>query len=140
MNQPGPSQLGHFGGLFYNAQNESSARSMTASLLEPLDALQKLSHTLFLSLSPPQTKPPPPPPIEAFIEADATLATALHKSRIHQLNQRRIDGLFAEVLGLERQLREIRAELEQGKRELEKIIEEGDERVTSIHKAKEGVL
>lgn len=113
---------------------------MTASLLEPLDALQKLTHTLFLSLSPPQTKPPPPPAIEAFIEADIKLAEELHKARTHQQNQRRIDALFAEVLDLEMQLREVRAELEKGKRELEVIIEEGDSRVESIRKAKEGVF
>ncbi|KAI5124208.1 hypothetical protein M0805_005058 [Coniferiporia weirii] len=113
---------------------------MTDALLAPLDVLQRLSHTLFLSLSPAQTKPPPPPPIEAFIEADTALAAALQQARIHQVNQRRIDSLTAEVLGLEARLREVRTELEKGRRELEEIIEEGDERIEAVGKAKEAAL
>lgn len=111
---------------------------MTGILLEPLNTLQKLSHTLFLSLSPAQNKPPPPPPIEAFIEADAALANALQKTRLHQVNQRKIVTLAAEVLELESRLRDIWMELEKGKRDLEEVIEEGNERVKAIGKAKEG--
>ncbi|KAL5531503.1 hypothetical protein ACEPAG_4380 [Sanghuangporus baumii] len=113
---------------------------MSDALLGPLDKLQKLSQTLFLALSPPSTKPPPPPPIEAFIEADAELATILQQARIHQCKQRRIESLTAEMLDLEGRLREMAAELERGKRELEEMIEEGDERVRAIEKAKEAAL
>ena len=118
--------------------SEGSPTSMTDTLLEPLNTLQKLSHTLFLSLSPAQNKPPQPPPIEAFIEADANLAIALQQARIHQVNQRKIVALTAEVLELENRLRDIWMELEKGKRELEETIEEGDERVKAIEKAKDG--
>lgn len=140
MDPPPVTQSGPFGLFGYNPQDDNSPKSMTAILLEPLETLQKLSHTLFLSLSPPQTKPPPPPPIEAFINADNALAAALQKARVHQLNQRRIDSLFSEVLALENQLREVRSELEKGKRELDEVIEEGDERIKSIKKAREGVF
>lgn len=117
---------------------EGGNTSMTGILLEPLNTLQKLSHTLFLSLSPAQNKPPPPPPIEAFIDADAALANALQKTRLHQVNQRKIVALTAEVLELESRLRDVWMELEKGKRDLEEVIEEGNERVKAIEKAKEG--
>ncbi|OCB85471.1 hypothetical protein A7U60_g7480 [Sanghuangporus baumii] len=113
---------------------------MTDAFLGPLDKLQKLSQTLFLALSPSSTKPPPPPPIEAFIEADAELAAVLQQARIHQYKQRRIESLSAEVLNLEGRLREMAAELERGKRELEEMIEEGDECVMAIEKAKQAAL
>lgn len=119
-------------------QAHEPPQSMTDALLAPLDRLQKLSQTLFLALSPPSTKPPPPPPIEAFIEADADLASVLHQTRIHQRKQRQIESLTAEVLSLESRLREIASELERGKMELEEMIEEGNGRVKSIEKAKEG--
>lgn len=131
--QAGPSRAGQ-----PFDQNNSAPLSMTDALIAPLDRLQKLSHTLFLALSPAQTKPPPAPPIEIFIEADAELAAALHQARIHQLKQRRIESLTAEVLDLEGRLREIAAELDRGKRELEEMIEEGVERVKAIKKAKDG--
>ncbi|EJD07387.1 uncharacterized protein FOMMEDRAFT_100587 [Fomitiporia mediterranea MF3/22] len=113
---------------------------MSEIILAPLEKLQKLSNTLFLALGPAQSKPPPPPPIEAFIEMDAELAAALQQARVHQLKQRRIEALSAEVLDLEGRLREISTELEQGKQELEEMIEEGDERVKAIQKAKEAAL
>ncbi|THH10749.1 hypothetical protein EW145_g1117 [Phellinidium pouzarii] len=113
---------------------------MTGTLLAPLDALQKLSLTLFLSLSPAQTRPPPSPPLEAFIEVDVALAAALQQVRVHQLNQLRIEALTSEVLGLETRLREVRAELEKGKQELEEIIEDGDVRVNAIAEAKKAAL
>ncbi|KAH8116261.1 vitamin-D-receptor interacting mediator subunit 4-domain-containing protein [Phellopilus nigrolimitatus] len=113
---------------------------MTDTLLAPLDALQQLSNTLFLSLSPAQTKPPPPPPIEAFVLADTALAAALQQARVHQLNQRRIEALSADVLGLEKRLREVWTELERGRKELEEVIQEGEERVEAIKKAKDAAL
>lgn len=119
---------------------DARATSMTDAFLKPLDKLQKLSHSLFQSLAPTQSRAPLPPPIEEFFEADAALAAALQQARVHQVNQRRIEDLITEVLGLEARLREVWAELEKGKRELEEIIEEGDERVHAIDKAKDGTL
>ena len=112
--------------------------SMSQIILNPLNDLQDLSRILFLSLSPAQTRPPPPPPLDAFLAADAELASALQLARIHQMNQRRIEELKAEVFGLEVNLREIWVELESGKRELQTLIEEGEERIETIKKANEG--
>ena len=114
--------------------------SMTDIILNPLNNLQELARTLFLSLSPAQSRPPPPPPLEAFLEADAELASALQMARKHQMNQRRIEALQAEVFGLESRLREVWAELESGKRDLQEVIEEGEKRIEAINKAKEGDL
>lgn len=126
-----------------NAQNiapdeNEPPKSMTEILLAPLERLQLLSHTLFLSLSPAQNKPPPPPEIEELLKADAALSVALQQTRIHQLNQRRIEVLSAEVLDLEVRLREAWEELAHGKRELEEMIVEGEERIKAASKAKEG--
>ncbi|KAI0319982.1 vitamin-D-receptor interacting mediator subunit 4-domain-containing protein, partial [Amylostereum chailletii] len=102
----------------------------------PLNNLHALSQALFLSLSPPQTKPPPPPPISAFSDCDAALATALHLARTHQVKQRRIETLKDQVVELENAWRAIVADLEQGRLELEALIEEGDERIKAIEQAK----
>ena len=56
------------------------------------------------------------------------------------MNQRRIEALQAEVFDLDTKLHEIWAELENGKRELQKVIEEGEERIEAIKRAKEGEL
>ncbi len=116
----------------------TSHKSMVDILLDPLDQLQRLSHTLYLSLAPAQSKPPHPPPIAAFLEVDASLAAALQLAREHQINQRRIEELKTEVLSLDARLREVWFELEHGKRELEDIIEEGNVRLAAVTKAKEG--
>ena len=113
---------------------------MSATLLAPLNELQALAHTLFLSLSPPQTKPPPPPPISAFLECDKALASAMNLAYTHQIKQREIDTLEAEILDLEAQWREICTELSAGKVELEEIIEEGNERIKAIEEAKKGLI
>ncbi|THH16961.1 hypothetical protein EW146_g3756 [Bondarzewia mesenterica] len=114
--------------------------SMTTILLEPLKNLQNLSHNLFQSLSPPQNKPPPPPPITAFTVCDAALAAAIQLARTHQMKQRRIEALKQEVLLLEERWRAIVEELEEGRRDLERIIEEGEERIDAIEKAKEAAI
>lgn len=116
-----------------------SSSSMTAIILNPLTQLQRLSQTLFLALSPAQSKPPPPPPISAFLECDASLAAALQLARVHQINQHLIEKLKDDVLMLDVHLREVWSELESGKRELEAVIKEGDERIAAIAKAKQGM-
>jgi mediator of RNA polymerase II transcription subunit 4 len=95
---------------------------------------------LFLSLSPPQNRPPPAPPLSAFLECDKALAEAVNLAHVHQVKQRRIESLEAELLDLEARWREICQELATGKQKLEEIIEEGDERIKNIHTAKQGAM
>lgn len=125
-----------------NAKGDSILKNNTTSmseiLLAPLNELQALANTLFLSLSPPQTKPPPQPPLSSFSECDKALASAINLAHVHQIKQRKIDVLEAEILELEAQWREICAELASGKAELEGLIEEGDERIKAIEEAKKG--
>ncbi|KDR80590.1 hypothetical protein GALMADRAFT_61191 [Galerina marginata CBS 339.88] len=113
---------------------------MSATLLAPLNELQALANTLFLSLSPPQSKPPPPPPLSSFLECDGALASAINLAYVHQIKQRKVDALEAEILDLEAQWREICAELAAGKAELEELIEEGDERIMAIDEAKKASI
>ena len=112
--------------------------SMSEELMIPLDQLQNWSRQLFLSLSPPATKPPLPPPTSAFLECDQTLAATLRLARTHQIKQRRIEELKREVLELEENLREVFKELENGRLDLEEILDEADTRVKAIDKAKAG--
>jgi len=114
--------------------------SMSSILMGPLNELQALSQTLFLSLSPPQTKPPPPPPLDAFLQCDRALAQALSTAQTHQIKQRNIETLEKEILDLDTQWRNICEELTKGKKELEELIEEGEERLKAIEQAKKGVL
>lgn len=113
--------------------------SMNEIISQPLLELQSLSQSLFLSLSPPQSKPPPPPSITSFLACDAALASAIQLARLHQTKQRRIERLKEDVLDLEDRWREICKELEGGKRELEAMIEEGKERCKAIEEAKTGL-
>lgn len=114
---------------------------MSTVLMGPLQDLQVLSQALFVALSPP-TKPPqqPAPPASAFLACDQALASAVTLAHAHQIRQRKIEALKAEILSLDSRWREICIELETEKRELEAIIEEGDERVKSIESAKKGVF
>jgi mediator of RNA polymerase II transcription subunit 4 len=114
------------------------AQPMASALLDPLNDLQSLAHTLFLSLSPVQTKPPPPPPLQAFLSCDQVLASAVNLAYTHQTKQRRIESLENEILELDRKWREICTELAEEKQELEDMIEEGDERIKAIEAAKKG--
>jgi len=113
---------------------------MSSMLLAPLNQLQVLAQTLFMSLSPPQTKPPPPPPLSDFLECDQALASAINLAHIHQIKQRKIDALEAEILALESEWREICKELAQGKTELEELIEEGETRIQAIEQAKKASI
>lgn len=113
--------------------------SLTATLLAPLHELQSLSQTLFLALSPPQSKPPSIPPLSAFLECDKALASAISLAHVHQLKQRKIDALEAEILDLDTQWRQICRELAAGKAELEEIIGEGEGHIKAIDQAKKGV-
>jgi hypothetical protein len=110
--------------------------SISSVLLAPLNELQSLSHTLFLSLSPIQSKPPPPPPPSSFLACDEALSSAITLARTHQTKQRKIDALEKEILDLEARWREIVFELDGGRKELEEMIEEGEERVKAIEQAK----
>jgi mediator of RNA polymerase II transcription subunit 4 len=112
--------------------------STTNLLFGPLNHLNSVAQQLFKSLFPPHTKPPPPPPITAFAEADAALAAAVHLAHIHQKKQQRIDSLKAEVLALEGSWRTVIVQLEEGRRDLEAIIKEGDVRLNAIEQAKAG--
>lgn len=114
--------------------------SMSEILLDPLARLQTLSHTLFQSLGPPQSRPPPPPSVVELLAVDARLATAVQVARAHQVKQRRIEQLKDEVLDLDRRWREIVRALDEGRRELDAIVREGEERIQAIDGAKAGKL
>ncbi|TFK51855.1 hypothetical protein OE88DRAFT_1628885 [Heliocybe sulcata] len=112
---------------------------MTSILLDPLTRLHALSQSLFLSLSP-TPKPPPPPPVSAFLETDSAIAAAVSLARVHQIRQRKIERLKDEILELDRQWMDIVREMEVGRRALERMIEEGEERIGEIEKAKEAAI
>lgn len=112
--------------------------SMTNALLAPLNELQSLTQALFQSLSSTQARPLQPPPISAFLTVDGALAEATKMARVHQVKQRRIEREKNEVLELELKWREVVQELQRGKEDLDAIITEGEERITSIEEAKSG--
>jgi mediator of RNA polymerase II transcription subunit 4 len=112
--------------------------STTGLLLGPLNHLNSVALQLLQSLSPPHTKPPPPPPITALAEADAALAAAVQLAHIHQKKQKRIEALKSDVLALENSWRDVIVQLEEGRRDLETIIAEGDVRLSAIEQAKAG--
>ena len=112
--------------------------SMTHLLLGPLNHLNGVARQLFQSLSPPHTKPPPPPAIAALANADAALAEAIQLAHLHQKKQRRIEALKAEILSLETSWRTVMMQLEEGRRDLEAIISEGDVHLDAIEQAKAG--
>ncbi|KAF8478989.1 vitamin-D-receptor interacting mediator subunit 4-domain-containing protein [Russula ochroleuca] len=113
---------------------------MTHLLLGPLNNLNSVAQQLFQSLSPPHTKPPQPPPIAALANADMALAAAIQLAHLHQKKQQRIEALKAEVLSLESSWRTVIMQLEEGRRDLEAIISEGDVRLDAIEQAKEGAI
>jgi len=112
---------------------------MNAVLLEPLDRLHRLVVQLFQSLAPPNSKPPPPPTAADLLQADLQLASALHTARAHQRRQRRIEELISEITGLDDELRDVFKTLGEGKSGLEDILDDADERLTAINRAKEGM-
>ena len=111
-----------------------SQDSMTHLLLGPLNHLNSVARQLFQSLSPPHTKPPPPPAIAALTKADTALAEAIQLAHIHQKKQQGIEALKAEVLSLEASWAMM--QLEEGRRDLEAIISEGDVHLDAIEQAK----
>ncbi|KAH9172985.1 vitamin-D-receptor interacting mediator subunit 4-domain-containing protein [Lactarius sanguifluus] len=112
--------------------------STTGLLLGPLNHLNSVAQQLLQSLSPPHTKPPHPPSITALAEADAALASAVQLAHIHQKKQKRIEALKSDVLALENSWRNVIVQLEEGRRDLEAIIAEGDVRLDAIEQAKAG--
>jgi hypothetical protein len=110
---------------------------MSADLAAPVQQLGTLAHTLFASLGPAATRPPPPPPVAAFIAADDALRAAVAHARTHQARQRRIAALEEEVLALDARWRAAVAALEEGRRELAALIDEGDTHVSAMQRAKE---
>ncbi|KAH8989828.1 vitamin-D-receptor interacting mediator subunit 4-domain-containing protein [Lactarius akahatsu] len=109
-------------------------------LLGPLNHLNSVAQQLLQSLSPPHTKPPLPPSINALAEADAALASAVQLAHIHQNKQKRIEALESDVLALENSWRNVIVQLEEGRRDLEVIIAEGDVRLDAIEQAKAGAI
>ncbi|KAJ8474443.1 hypothetical protein ONZ51_g7210 [Trametes cubensis] len=117
-----------------------ASQSMSEILLEPLGRLQTLSQTLFQSLGPPQSRPPPPPSVSDLLAVDAQLATAVRLAQTHQVKQRRIEQLKEEVLELDRRWRDIVRTLDEGRRELDALIREGEERIKAIEEAKAAAI
>ncbi|KAI0730654.1 vitamin-D-receptor interacting mediator subunit 4-domain-containing protein [Earliella scabrosa] len=113
---------------------------MSEILLEPLAQMQALSHTLFQSLGPPQSRPPPPPSVSELLTTDARLAAAVQLASAHQVKQRRIERLKEEVLESDRRWREIVRTLDEGRRELDAIVREGEERIKAIEEAKAAAI
>lgn len=116
-----------------------ATNSTTQQLLGPLNHLNSVAQQLLHSLSPPHTKPPPPPPVTALADADAALAAAVQLARLHQKKQQRIEALKVDVLALEDSWRTVIMKLEEGRRDLEGIISEGDVRLAAIEQAKAGM-
>ena len=115
--------------------------SMTDTLTAPLAEVTTLSNTLFQSLSSPHPHARPsiaPPAVSAFLSVEASLAHALAEAASHQRRQKRIEELIAEIGVFEARWRWIVERIEQGKRELEAVVKEGEERMEGIRKAKEG--
>lgn len=125
---------------FHSPPTRDAPHAMSDILLQPLNDLQTLTHTLFHSLSPSQTRPPPMPPIAAFLEADAALAEAAKLARQHQIKQRKNERLKDVFLALEERWRDVVQELERGKRELDVILTESEERIKNIEVAKTGTF
>jgi hypothetical protein len=115
-----------------------TTNSTTQQLLGPLNHLNSVAQQLLHSLSPTHTKPPPPPPVTALADADAALAAAVQLTRLHQKKQQHIESLKADVLALEDSWRTVIMKLEEGRRDLEAIISEGDIRLAAIEQAKDG--
>ncbi|KAH9172979.1 vitamin-D-receptor interacting mediator subunit 4-domain-containing protein [Lactarius sanguifluus] len=81
-----------------------------------------------------------PPSITALAEADAALASAVQLAHIHQKKQKRIEALKSDVLALENSWHNVIVQLEEGRRDLEAIIAEGDVRLDTIEQAKAGAI
>ncbi|KAG8692963.1 hypothetical protein FRC09_010838 [Ceratobasidium sp. 395] len=107
---------------------------------DPLDKFETISHQLFSSLSQTIPRGPPPPSIDAFLETDATLARAMAIAREHQKNQKMIESLSEEILGLDSKLRSVWTSLDEAHKELGVIVEEGEVRLKEIEAASKGAV
>jgi hypothetical protein len=58
---------------------------------------------------------------------------------VHQIKQRKIESLEQELYDLEARWREICQELSNGNKELEEMVEEGEERIKATEDARKGV-
>ena len=104
----------------------------------PLDHFEQLAQQLFSSLSQSGLRAPPPPSIDTFLETDAALAKALATARSHQQNQKLIEELSAEILGLDSKLRGVWTSLDEAHKELGAIVEEGEVRLKEIDSSSKG--
>ncbi|KAI6126472.1 vitamin-D-receptor interacting mediator subunit 4-domain-containing protein [Pisolithus croceorrhizus] len=82
----------------------------------------------------------PPPPVSAFLSAETALAHALVETAAHQRRQHHINRLVSEISKLDARWRELVVEIEQGRKELESVVREGEERVEGIKKAQEAAM
>ncbi|KAJ8470008.1 hypothetical protein ONZ45_g16697 [Pleurotus djamor] len=120
-----------------DAGDHGEGESMSAVLLNPLNDLQTIAQALFISLGPSHSKPlPPPPPPSAILACDQAISDALSTAHLHQIKQRRIEALKQEIVEMDATWKDICIELETGKRELEELLKESDERLEAIEKAK----
>ncbi|KAE9399937.1 hypothetical protein BT96DRAFT_919832 [Gymnopus androsaceus JB14] len=108
------------------AGDTQDGASMSSVLLTPLNEMETLAQTLFL--------------LSSFLNCDQTLAAAVNLSYKHQIKQRKIERLKAEILELDARWRQICIELEMEKMELEGMIEEADQRLESIEQAKKASI
>ncbi|PVF96452.1 hypothetical protein CPB86DRAFT_816328 [Serendipita vermifera] len=115
----------------------SSSDSMRKILETPISQLQTISNALFSALSTGHTSDPP---IAALAACDASLAEAMKLTRTHLLKQKRIEQLMDEVYELDAQLVEIVESLSTGQRELQAIIEEGEERIATAERAQKSAV
>jgi hypothetical protein len=107
----------------------------------PLTTFETLTHSLFTSLSQSglrtQTQQQAPH-ISSFLETDSVLAQALATAREHQVNQKLIDDLSAEILELDEKLRSVWSSLDEAHKELGGIVEEGEKRIKEIELSSKG--
>ncbi|CAE6530261.1 unnamed protein product [Rhizoctonia solani] len=109
----------------------------------PLTNFETLTHSLFASISQSglrsQTQQQAPH-ISSFLETDSILAQALATAREHQVNQKLIEELSAEVLELDEKLRGVWTSLDEAHKELGDIVEEGEKRLKEIESATKGAV
>jgi len=109
-------------------------------LLKPLNRFEKCAEELFRSLSVPNSSRPAGPSPDDLLAADAELAAALQQVRRHEVNQRRVEQLKDEVLDLDSKLRHVWSTLEESRKELEDVLEEGDLRLKEMDSVAKGAV
>ncbi|KAJ1306855.1 hypothetical protein OPQ81_007840 [Rhizoctonia solani] len=109
----------------------------------PLTNFETLTHSLFVSLSQSGLRShnqQQAPHISSFLETDSLLARALATAREHQVNQKMIEELSAEVLELDDKLRGVWNSLDEAHKELGGIVEEGEKRIKEMESAAKGAV